>query len=176
MVQPIIMCITLTVSTVFSDFSLFMLKLNTRLLSWIFSSSPSILTTKFYFKLIRKIFWPNFILRLLIFRYFTCTEHFIPTLYFFSKNLVQADFQDGGGIDFSPIMHRFLNSTQKRSPLSIAVSRGNIMFLFGKDFRMKGKSSDIIQCLEGYSWYPGFNQNTARDLGIHIISLTGYRI
>ena len=50
------------------------------------------------------------------------------------------------------------------------------MFLFGKDFRMKGKSSDIIQCLEGYSWYPGFNQNTAWDLGIHIISLTGYRI
>lgn len=65
MVQPIIMCITLTVSTVFSDFSLFMLKLNTRLLSWIFSSSSSILTTKFYFKLIRKIFWPNFISRLL---------------------------------------------------------------------------------------------------------------
>ena len=28
MVRPIIMCITLTVSTVFSDFSLFMLKLN----------------------------------------------------------------------------------------------------------------------------------------------------
>lgn len=83
MVRPIIMCITLTVSTVFSDFSLFMLKLNTRLLSWIFSSSSSILTTKFYFKLIRKIFWPSFISRLLFFRYFTCTEHFIPTLYFF---------------------------------------------------------------------------------------------
>lgn len=176
MVQPIIMCITLTVSTVFSDFSLFMLKLNTRLLSWVFSLSPSMLRTKVYFKLIRKIFWPNFISRLLFFRYFTCTEHFIPTIYFFSKNLVKADFQDGGRIDFSPIMHRFLNSTPKRAPLSIAVSKGNIMFLFGKDFRMKGKSSEIIQCLEGYSWHPGFNQNTARDLGIHIISLTGYRI
>lgn len=106
----------------------------------------------------------------IIFRYFTCTEHFIPTLYFFSKNLVQADFQDGGRIDFSPIMHRFLNFTPKGSPLSIAVRKGNIMFLFGKDVRKKGKSSEIIQCLEGYSQHPGFNQNTARDLGIHIIS------
>ena len=50
------------------------------------------------------------------------------------------------------------------------------MFLFGKDLGKKGKSSEIIQCLEGYSWYPGFNQNTAWDLGIHIISLMGYRI
>ena len=92
MVQPIIMCITLTVSTVFSDFPLFMLKLNTRLLSWIFSSSSGILTTKFYFKLIRKIFWPNFILRLLIFRYFTCTEHFIPTLQFFFQKFSSGGF------------------------------------------------------------------------------------
>lgn len=44
------------------------------------------------------------------------------------------------------------------------------MFLFGKDLRKKGKSSEIIQCLEGYSRHPEFNQNTARGLGIHIIS------
>ena len=50
------------------------------------------------------------------------------------------------------------------------------MFLFGKDLGKKAKSSEIIQCLEGYSRHPGFNQNTAWDLGIHIISLTGYRI
>ena len=162
MVQPIIMCITLTVSTVFYDFCL------------IYAPAKYSLAFVDIFVVIEYLilnslekYFGQTLFGVYFFLGISPVQNILFQLYIFSL---------GGFSRWRT--HRFQSHNAslskfhpKKVALSgIAVSEGNIMFLFGKDLRKKGKSSGIIQCLEGYSRHPGFNQNTARGLGIHIIS------